>query len=207
MDFSSEAKRKILRAAADIFAEYGYQHGTIRQIASKAGMNVAAVNYYFGNKESLYHEVLKTWTEESFKKYPVIQEADAGVSAEEKLYYQIRQILSKLFDEEQTPWFGKLFVRMATLETKDQMKDLAECIYKPSVDIMTEIIREIAGKEVDEELLYFMATDIIGQCVFYYSDRKLLELVLPKEGKKIITIEFLSRKITDFSVCAIQNMV
>lgn len=207
MEFSSEAKNKILWAAANVFAENGYRHGTIRQIANKAEMNVAAVNYYFGNKEALYQEVLKTWTEESFKKYPVMQESETGASPEEKLYYQIRQVLSKLFDEDQAPWFGTLFVRMATLEEKDQMKDLAECIYKPSVNIMVEIIREIAGKEVDEELLYFMATDIIGQCVFYYSDRKLLELVLPDAGKKIMTIDFLSRKITEFSICAIQNMV
>lgn len=207
MEYSSDAKNKILWAAADVFAEHGYKQGTIRQIANKAEMNVASVNYYFGNKETLYQEVLKTWTEVSFKKYPVVQEPEREITPEGKLFYQVCQILGKLFDKEETPWFGTLFVRMSVLEEKEQFKDMAECIYKPSVDIFTEIIKEIAGKEIDEKLLYFMATDIIGQCVFYYSNQKMLELVLPDNGKEIMTIEFLSKKITEFSVNAIRNMI
>ncbi len=206
MEYSSDAKNKILQAAADVFAEHGYRHGTIRQIAGKADMNVAAVNYYFGNKEALYQEVLKIWTETSFRKYPVTQNSGQETRPEEKLRYQIHQILSKLFDQEETPWFGTLFVRMTTLETRDQMKVLADRIYKPSVDLLTDILREIIGRETDEDLLYFMATDIIGQCVFYYSNRELLELVLPEGGKEIMTVEYLSRRITGFSLSAVRNM-
>ena len=42
-------------AAGEIFAEYGYRAATVRQICEKAGANIAAVNYYYGDKERLYH--------------------------------------------------------------------------------------------------------------------------------------------------------
>ncbi|MDO4328545.1 MAG: TetR/AcrR family transcriptional regulator [Lachnospiraceae bacterium] len=206
MEFSSETKTKILSAAASVFAEHGYRHGTIRQIAKKADVNVAAVNYYFGNKDNLYQEVLKSWTEEIFKKYPGASEQEQAMTVEDQLFYQIHQILSKLFDEEQMPWFGVLFVRMFTLESTDQFGELAESFYKPSVQRIVAIVRKLADKHADEKLLYFMATDIIGQCVFYYSNRRMLECVLPEKGSTMINVDYLSRKITDFSLAAIKGI-
>ena len=36
--------------------------------------------------------------------------------------------------------------------------------------------------------------------------RELLELVLPEGGKEIMTVEYLSRRITGFSLSAVRNM-
>jgi len=36
----------------------GFHGITVRKIAAKAGVNVAAVNYYFGSKENLISEAL-----------------------------------------------------------------------------------------------------------------------------------------------------
>ena len=76
-------------------------------------------------------------------------------------------------------------------------------IYRPSVETIAETVRRLAGETTEEKELYFMATNIIGQCVFYYSNRKMLELVLPEEGKGILGVDSLSRKIADFSISAI----
>jgi AcrR family transcriptional regulator len=44
----------ILAAARDIFAEYGYDAASIRQIAASAGVDPALVHHYFGTKEQLF---------------------------------------------------------------------------------------------------------------------------------------------------------
>jgi AcrR family transcriptional regulator len=51
------ARCRILIAAEAIFAEKGYAATSIRDITSRAGCNLAAVNYHFGNKDKLYREV------------------------------------------------------------------------------------------------------------------------------------------------------
>src|SRR5215470_9580578 len=55
----AETKARVLRAATELFAEHGF-HGTkIRDIAARAGANVAAGHYHFGSKRDLYLEVLR----------------------------------------------------------------------------------------------------------------------------------------------------
>jgi AcrR family transcriptional regulator len=53
-----ETRRGILRAAEESFAAAGFVGATTRQVAARAGVNVATLHYHFGNKEKLYHAVL-----------------------------------------------------------------------------------------------------------------------------------------------------
>ncbi len=53
-----ETKDKILDAAERLFAENGYLATSLRRIMNEAGVNVAAVHYYFRSKESLLEAVL-----------------------------------------------------------------------------------------------------------------------------------------------------
>lgn len=60
----TEARERILQAAMSQFAEHGFAATSVRQICDAAGVNVAAVNYYFRSKEQLYHEVFKVLFED-----------------------------------------------------------------------------------------------------------------------------------------------
>ncbi len=55
----AETRREILRAAEESFAASGFAGATTRQVAAKAGVNVATLHYHFGNKEGLYRAVLE----------------------------------------------------------------------------------------------------------------------------------------------------
>lgn len=54
----AETRKEILRAAEQSFADSGFVGATTRQVAAKAGVNVATLHYHFGNKEGLYRAVL-----------------------------------------------------------------------------------------------------------------------------------------------------
>ena len=53
-------RERILKIALHEFALKGYRQTTTRDILTKADANIAAISYYFGNKDNLYTEILKT---------------------------------------------------------------------------------------------------------------------------------------------------
>jgi AcrR family transcriptional regulator len=54
-----ETGERILDAAERLFMAHGYEGTSMRQITGEAGVNLAAVNYHFGSKESLMQEVFR----------------------------------------------------------------------------------------------------------------------------------------------------
>jgi TetR/AcrR family transcriptional regulator len=61
-----DAEARILKAAANAFAQNGFEGATINAIAQGAGVPAANVHYYFATKEILYrrvlHDIQDIWT-------------------------------------------------------------------------------------------------------------------------------------------------
>ena len=56
-----DRKQAILLAAEKLFARHGYHVVTIRQIAEEAGVPLALVGYYYGQKHELFHAIFAHW--------------------------------------------------------------------------------------------------------------------------------------------------
>lgn len=54
-----DPRTNILDAAKILFAEKGFSGASVREIANKAGVNLAMIHYYFGNKDGLYRTLLE----------------------------------------------------------------------------------------------------------------------------------------------------
>jgi AcrR family transcriptional regulator len=58
-----QSKQRIVDAARDSFMRDGYERATVRGIAADAGVDVAMVYYFFGNKEGLFSASVLTGPE------------------------------------------------------------------------------------------------------------------------------------------------
>jgi len=61
-------RERILNAAEKLFAARGYEGTSIRAIVTSSGDTIGSVNYHFGSKEKLFHEVVR-------RRYDVIADA------------------------------------------------------------------------------------------------------------------------------------
>lgn len=59
---SQETRSRILKAALKIFSTHGYSGATTRSIAETARVNEVTLFRHFGSKESLFSEVIKTYS-------------------------------------------------------------------------------------------------------------------------------------------------
>lgn len=55
----TDAKSAILQTAQRLFAEDGFEKVSLRRLTQEAGVNLAAVNYHFGSKQSLIDAVIE----------------------------------------------------------------------------------------------------------------------------------------------------
>lgn len=56
----TETRTRLLAAGLELFAQQGFRHVTVRDIAQRAGANVAAIGYHFGDKLGLYTEIVES---------------------------------------------------------------------------------------------------------------------------------------------------
>ena len=83
----------------------------MREICRRAGANIAAVNYHFGDKETLYAEVLRYAHGKALEKYPPLLDVAADAPPEKKLRAFVNSLLLRIFDKGPTAWHGKLMSR------------------------------------------------------------------------------------------------
>jgi AcrR family transcriptional regulator len=89
-----------LAAASEVFAAKGYPDATIAEICAKAGANLAAVNYHFRDKESLYREAWRQSLVESLKAHPPDGGVRSDASPEDRLRGQIKALLERVSDKD-----------------------------------------------------------------------------------------------------------
>src|ERR1700743_2080641 len=99
-----DTRERIVRAAGEGFGRQGFRGTTIRQITARAGVNVAAVNYYFRDKAELYLRVLR----EAKSCTGRISLHDRPGTPEERLEAFIQRFVGHLLHPERPAWHGRV---------------------------------------------------------------------------------------------------
>ncbi|MFN3985775.1 MAG: TetR/AcrR family transcriptional regulator [Rhodocyclaceae bacterium] len=92
-----ETRSRILDAAEQLFVEYGLDGTSMRMITSMASVNLAAVNYHFGSKESLIHEVFQRRLTELNRQRLVALDRVEQRAAKEGVKVKPSQVLEAFF--------------------------------------------------------------------------------------------------------------
>src|SRR5262245_26059616 len=93
-DHPPATRRRILAAAGGLFAERGFRGATMREIAQRARVNLAAAHYHFGSKQALYLEVVRGEFEKLEKKLAA-RAASPGASLEGLSRSQLEEVLRR----------------------------------------------------------------------------------------------------------------
>ena len=201
-----ETRERLMTAAGEVFAEQGYRNTTVREICQRAGANVAAVNYHFGDKERLYAEVIRDAHRAAMTKYPSDLGLAPGASAEQRLHAFVRSFFFRIFDEGRPAWHGKLIAREIA-EPTAALNDIVDEGIRPHFLALRAIVTELlGGGEPDPERLRYCAWSVVGQCLFYFHARPIIRRLHPPQSFDADEIESLARHVTGFSLGGIRRL-
>lgn len=196
---------QLLEAAGEVFAEVGFRNATVREICRRAGANVAAVNYHFGDKEALYTEVLRHSQQEAFEKYPPLLGVAADAPPEEKLRAFIRSFLLRIFDDGPIAWFGKMMSR-ELVEPTEALDSLLKERIRPMADLLRGIVAEILDCPPGAEKVRLCCFSIVGQCVFFHHCRTMISRLFPEQHLDASEVEQLAGHVARFSLAAMKRL-
>lgn len=168
---SHDTRRRLLDSACQVFAQKGYRDATIAAICRRAGANIAAVNYHFGDKESLYVEAWRHSFQASLKTHP----PDGGVAddapAEARLRARVAALLDRIADEASCE-FAIICTELAnpTGLLHEAMRDTI----RPLREKMTGLVRELIGPRASDRQVRFCQISILSQCLDLMRRRRLV---------------------------------
>jgi len=202
---SSDTEKRLLDAGGEVFAEFGYRAATIRQICEKAGANVAAVNYYFRDKEGLYLAVLRSVPDAHAKKYPSQVDLNPDATAEQQLRVYVQSMIHRVFDAGRPGWHSKIIAREMVEPTR-ALETLLEDVARPLHRQLASIVRRLLGSAATDENVRLGALSVMGQCVYYHHARTVLKRLYPKQMYGAEDIARLVDHITEFSLAGLQEL-
>ncbi|MGD8979951.1 MAG: CerR family C-terminal domain-containing protein [Desulfobacterales bacterium] len=155
-----ETRHRLLNAACEVFAEKGYRNARVAEICRRAGANVAAVNYYFGDKATLYAEA---WLY-AFNEYPMPKSSvPMHTSPDDQLRNHIHSLIQNFMEKGLQGYFTRLYL-MELANPTGLIQDSWHDMIKPRRQKLIEIIRKMLDVETADETVLFCELSIISQC-------------------------------------------
>jgi AcrR family transcriptional regulator len=163
------ARRRILSAAMEAFAEHGFKAATTRQIAEAAGVNLPALKYYFGGKQGLY----LACADEIARRYEARMNASAGAAAEalagplsaSDARRHLKAVLGALAEQLMGDGDAGVWTAFALREMADQgpaFDMLYAQLWAPGIELTTALVARAMGELAPSEAARLRALTLIS---------------------------------------------
>jgi AcrR family transcriptional regulator len=167
-------QQRLVRAALSVFAAKGYEGASTREICRLAGVNVAAIHYYFGDKASLYREVFRI--PEQYGVYPPEMD-DPAVHPREVLLAFYRQIMGYVMAPEHVQQLRLVFLREELQPSGIEVHEYEG--QRRIHDRLTAFLSRTLGLAHPDLALHHLAFSIGGLVLVLFVERSMVDLIAP----------------------------
>ena len=176
-----DTRLRILQAALEVFAAEGYEGASTRTLAQRAGVNLPALQYYFGNKEGLYRAVIDRLGETLERRIaPVTEEirrlmANGPIprrQAVDLLCRMLDAFVALVTDQTSSDWEARAsFFARAEIETQAALDTLHQRVSRQILEPCALLVGYLTGQPPDAEETLLRTVALIGQ-VTVFCNRK-----------------------------------
>lgn len=198
-------RAKLLDAAGDVFAEHGFQAATVREICARVGANVAAVNYYFGDKLGLYTEVLRQIMCAG-ENEAMLEALQHSRTPEEALRTLVSALLQRMSAHKDRTSKLRIMAHELARPTP-ALPHVVNEIMRPNYNALRQILGQILGLTPDHDTTRLCAHSLIGQVVHYAHARPVIALLWPELQMTPERNQQIAQHIADFTLRSLYALV
>ncbi len=196
-------RAKLVEIAGRVFAERGYRAATVREICTRAGANVAAVNYYFRDKLGLYTEVLRlSLHAANFERARTAIERNA--SPEEAFRAVIKLRIQSLHRGGPPDWHFRIVAHELAAPTPAMSCVIQEAML-PLYNRMRDLVGAILGLPPEAEKTRLCVQSVIGQVLIYALAQPVLVQLWPGLKMTSEQLDRIGDHIADFSLAYLRE--
>ena len=171
-----DARHRLVHAGLRLFAGKGYTNTTTRELADAAGVNVAAISYYFGDKAGLYRAAF--FEPMGAPEPEIARFDDPSLGLEEMLRAFYGLFLEPLRDPATAALNTRLHFR-EMLEPTGLWQEVMDRLFAPlHAALLRQLCRLLPLAEPDEAL-HRLAASLTGQGVHLHVGRDCIEALAP----------------------------
>lgn len=194
-------KTDIVDAAEYLFSQQGFTQTSMREITSRAQVNLASVNYHFGSKKNLIQAVFKRYFDQlmpEIEKCISRQSSDSGSDGVARLLYSLIPPMLKLntISANGTATFVKLLGRGYN-ETQGHLRRFIMNDYGPCIRALVSAIQTCLPHVPKEELFWRMHF-AMGSFVFSMASSQALTEIAESDFHKHVDIEAVIKHLVPF---------
>jgi len=199
-------RERIIEAAGLLMAEKGFDSTTVKDITECAGANVAAVNYYFRDKEKLYEEVILSIFRHMREKFPVDKGLDATTSPESRFRTLVRNLFYRFLSPEKPVWQGILLAHERMNPKPITLMVIHEEISKTR-SLLLACISNLLGPGAKPEEIELCHESVIGQILHQANIRTPhAPPLVRKEAATAEEIDRMARHVAEFCLAGMRQV-
>ncbi|HVY17882.1 MAG TPA: CerR family C-terminal domain-containing protein [Rhodopila sp.] len=174
-----DTRRRILDTALALFAANGFDGASTRDIAEHAGVNLPAIQYYFGSKEGLYRAVIALIGEHLAQTVaPVIERARRCLESDAPPRAQVINHLCELVDtivamflDDTLPDRENRYIFVSRVEIEDtEALDPLHDVWREHIQFpAAKLVGRLMGRPPDDEKVLLRTLMILGQVKIFCS--------------------------------------
>ena len=200
MEVQDATKVRLLEAAGEEFAEKGFEAARVRTICDRAGANIAAVNYHFGDKEQLYVQAVLDAHRCGVECRGI--EGDRGREPG-RAAPGLHPPLPVPGPGDQRP--GRL-AAPAVLREMLHPTSASDVLIREAIRPRFERLTGSSGISAPtrtSKKFHALAFSVIGQCLHYKMARAITERLVGAEAYRALDLDYLTEHITSFCLAAL----
>ena len=197
----AEARARLLNAALRLFAEKGFANTSTRELATAAGVNIAAISYYFGDKAGLYRAA---YTEPmgSCGEMAALDVSEIGIEV------AIRMMLTHLVEPLKQGDLVQLCTRLHFREMLEPTGLWAEEIdngIRPAQMALVQVLCKHLGLSLPDDDVHRLAYSIVGLAIHLFVGRDVVQTLQPQLLATPVAIEIYTERLLGYALAMVAS--